>query len=71
MNEVCRIAADLSRAVSFVLGRKAPKTSQHLDALKRLSSIFVKEVRNEMDNYVLPAQTSSSPTTKKAVRETP
>ena len=40
MDEVRQIAADLSRALSFVLGRNAPKTSRHLEALNRLSTIF-------------------------------
>ena len=71
MDKVRQIAADLSRALSWVLGREAPSTSRHMEGLQRLTKIFGEEVGEVMDDHVLPAQTSSTPTTRSAVREAP
>ena len=55
MDEVRQIAADLSRALSWALGRETPSTSRHMEALQRLTKIFGEEVSEVMDDHVLPA----------------
>ena len=70
-DEVRRIAEDLTRALQVAFDQEARQPGRHAQALRQLANIFGEEASDLMDGFVRPAQSSSTPTTRQAVRDAP
>ena len=51
--------------------QEARQPGRHAQALRRLANIFGEEASDLMDGFVRPAQSSSTPITRQAVRDAP